>query len=113
MYELDELGVEDRKKTIMEENKVLTMRNLIVQLEEKCHSLEIVVNIFFSRIEPLTQKGPPSLFVINDKLITREDYVKNLNEISKDTAKFSNIRGTMTWKALLEALAHELSSNTR
>ena len=87
-YELDEFGVEEKIETILEVRKVLTKRNLIVQLEEKCHNLEIVVNRFFNRTEPLTQKGLPSLFVINEKLITREDYVKKLNEISRDMAKF-------------------------
>ena len=48
-YELEELGVDDRTETILEVKQVLTKRNLIVQLEEKCHSLEIVVNNFFQQ----------------------------------------------------------------
>ena len=54
MYELDDLGIDDRTKSILEVKKVLTKKNLILELEEKCHSLEITVQRFFSRIEPLT-----------------------------------------------------------
>ena len=105
---MDDLVVDDRTETILEVKKILTKKNLIVRLEEKCHSLDITVNRFFSRIEPLTQKGLSSLFVINDKLITRQDYVKKLSKIARDTAKFSNIKGTMTGKAFLEALSNDL-----
>ena len=51
--------------------KVLTKKNLNVQLEEKCQNLELTVNKFFNRIGPLTHKGLPSLFVINDKIMAR------------------------------------------
>ena len=54
MYELDDLGIDDRTETILEVKKVLTKKSLILQLEEKCHSLETTVQRFFSRIEPLT-----------------------------------------------------------
>lgn len=44
----------------------------------------------------------PSLFVTNDKLMTREDYMRNLKDFSKDTAKYSHIKGFMTWRAFFE-----------
>jgi len=84
--------------------KVLTKKNLVVQLTEKCHSLEIRVSKFFTRIESLNKKGLPSLFVINDKLMTREDYKKKLQYIAKDTAKSSHIKGAMTGRAYFEAI---------
>ena len=105
---MGELGADDRTQTILEVKKVLTKRNLIVQLDEKCHSLEIVVNIFFSKLEPLTQKGLPSMFVINEKIIHKQDYANKLEDISRDIAKFSNIKGTTTGKSFLEALTHDL-----
>lgn len=77
-YELEELGVVDRKATILQVKKVLTKKRLNVKLEEKCQNLELLVNRFFNRIEPLNQKCIPSLFSINDKLMPREDYVKKL-----------------------------------
>ena len=69
-YELEELGISHRTATILEVKKVLTKRNLIDQLEEKCETLELQVNIFCNRIETLIQKGLPNVYVIMDKLIT-------------------------------------------
>ena len=94
-YDLEELGVGDKTETILEVKKFLTKRNLIVQLEEKSDSLEIAINRFFSRLEPLTQKVLPCLFVINDKLMNKKDYANKLQDISRDTTMFSNIKGTM------------------
>lgn len=82
IYELDDLGVDDRTKTILELKKVLTKKNLIVQLIKKRHSLEIAVNIIFTKIEALTKRCLPSLFVINEKLMTKEYYMKKLKYIS-------------------------------
>jgi len=38
-YELHELKIEDRTKTILEIRKVLSKRNLILNSEEKCHNM--------------------------------------------------------------------------
>lgn len=46
----------------------------------------------------------PSLFVINGKLMTREDYKKKLQDIAKDTAKSSQIKGAITGSAFFEAI---------
>ena len=70
-YELDEIGLEDRTSKILEVKKVLTKKNLVIHLEKKCRNLEIVVSRFFNIIEPLTKRGLPSLFLINDKLKAR------------------------------------------
>lgn len=77
-YEMDNLGVDDRTKTILEVKKVLTKKNLLVQLTDKCQTLEVAVNIFFTTIDALNKKGLSSLFMINAKLMTKEDYFKNL-----------------------------------
>lgn len=104
MYEFKELGVADITETILQVKKVLTKNNFTVQLEEKCHNLELIVKIFFNRIEPLAKKSLPSLFVINDKLMTREDYVKRLKDIAKDVVNLSEIRGSVTGKSMLDAI---------
>jgi len=105
-YELDDVRVDDRIETILEVKKVLTKRNLVVQLAKKCHTLEIAVNRFFTIIDALNKKGLPSLFVINDSLMTREDYLKKLQDIAKDTAKSSNIKGSMTRREFYEATSN-------
>lgn len=77
---------------------------MVVQLIEKWHTLEVAVNRFFTRIEALDKKGLPYLFVINEKLMTKEDYKKKLQYISKDTTKSSHINGVMTRRAFYEAI---------
>jgi len=37
-YELHELDIEDETKTILEIRNVLSKRNLMLNLEEKCHT---------------------------------------------------------------------------
>jgi len=44
--------------------------------------------------------------VINEKLMTREDYKKKLQDIAKDIAKSSHIKGTMTGIAFYEAISN-------
>lgn len=70
--------------------------------------MELTVNIFFNRIEPLTQKGLPSLFVINDKLMIREDYVKRLKDIAKDVVNLSNIKGSIIGREMLETISNPI-----
>lgn len=72
------MGVADTIETILQVEKVFTKKSLNMQLEEKCQNMELTMNKFFNRIQPLNQKGLPSLFVINDKLMDKEDYVKKL-----------------------------------
>lgn len=72
-YELEEVGINDRTSTILEVKKSLTKRNLIDQLEERCETLALQVNRFKNKIEALIEKGLPSIYVINEKLITQED----------------------------------------
>lgn len=104
-YELEELGISDRTTTILEFKKVLTKRNLIDQLEEKCETLELGVNRFFNRIEALIQKGFPIIYVIND---TQEDYVVKMKEVARSSIKFSGIKGSMTTRAFLKTMGNHL-----
>ena len=105
---MDELGVEYRTTKILYVKKVLTKKILVTQLEEKRHNLEIIFSRFFNRIKPLTNRELPSLFVINDKLITREDYANKLKDIAKDTTKFVGVRGAMTGRSFLEAMSNDI-----
>lgn len=101
-YELEELGISNKIATILEFKKVLTKRNLIDQLEERCETLQVGVNKFCNKIEALIQKGLPIIYVINDKLITQEDYVLKMKEMARSGVKFSGIKGSMTTTTFLE-----------
>jgi len=52
-YELEELGIADRIETILEVNKVISKRDMMIQLEEKCQNMKLVVNRFFDKFEVL------------------------------------------------------------
>ena len=43
-YELHELNIEDRAATILQVRKVLSKRNLMLNLEEKCHNMKVAIN---------------------------------------------------------------------
>lgn len=89
---------------MLEVKKVLTKRNLINKLEERCETLELQVNMFTNRIEALIQKGLPNIYVINDKLITHEDYVLKMKEVARSSMKVSGIKGSMTSMEFLETM---------
>jgi len=65
------------------------------------------VNRFFNKIEDLSQKGFPSIYVINDKLITQEDYVLKMKEVEKSSIRFSDIKGNMIARAFLETMGND------
>ena len=46
-YELEELGIADRKESILKVRKVISKRNIMLQLEEKCQTLELTMNRVF------------------------------------------------------------------
>jgi hypothetical protein len=107
--ELEALEIEDRTETILEVKKVLTKRGLMLQLEERAQAMDIGVQRFFSKMDSLHKKGLPSLFVINDKLITLSDYKQKIITVEKDGSKFAGIQGNITGKAFLETLQLDLS----
>jgi len=87
-YQLDELDIEDRTGTIIEIKKVLTKRNLMLNLEKKFQSMQANIDMFMTKFGILREKGLPSL-VIHEKLMTQEDYVERLNKLAKDKASTS------------------------
>ena len=103
-YELEELGINDRTTTILEVKKIITKKNLILQLEEKCNNVNVIVQRFSSRLEPLISKGLPSKLVINDKLMPIEDYVLKLTKVGTNATSVSNIRGAATPRVVLNSL---------
>jgi ABC-type branched-subunit amino acid transport system ATPase component len=102
--ELEALQIEDRTETILEVKRVLTKRGLMLQLEEKFQAMDVAVQRFFSKTDSLQKKGLPSLFVINNKLITFSDYKQKILTVAKDGSKFAGIKGNITGKAFLETL---------
>lgn len=46
-YRLEELGINIRKATILEVKNIITKKKLILQLEEKCNSMNTIVQNFF------------------------------------------------------------------
>ena len=48
-YELQELNIEDRTKTILEIRKVLSKRNLMLNLEEKCNNMQVAIDRFMAK----------------------------------------------------------------
>ena len=61
-HELNELVVEDRTEAIIEVKKVLSKRNLMVNLEEKCHNIQVGIDRFMAKFQILRDKGLPSLW---------------------------------------------------
>ena len=63
-----------------------------------------MVQRFFNKIEPLINKGLPSMMVINDKLMPIEDYVKKLTEVGTHAASVANIKGSATPALIVKTL---------
>jgi hypothetical protein len=81
----------------------------MLQLEEKARTMDVGVQIFFSKVDSLHKKGLPSSVVINDKIITLSDYKQKIIAIAKDGSKFVGIQGSITGKDFLETLELDLS----
>ena len=73
-YELQELELPDRTCTILEVKRVLTKRNLMLNLEDKCQTTQLAIDRFMVKFDILRQKGLKNPLVINDKLMPQEDY---------------------------------------
>ena len=82
-YELQELDIPDRTGTILEVKRVLAKRNLMLNLEDKCQTMQLAIDRFMTKFEILREKGLPSTLVINDKMVTQEDYNKKIREVAK------------------------------
>ena len=76
----------------------------MTQLEDKCQTMELVVNRFMNKFDVLRQKGLPNPLVINDKLMRHEDYDKKIREVAKETSNNSAMKGVPTGKVILHTL---------
>jgi hypothetical protein len=99
--ELEEMEIEDRIETILENKKILTKKGLVLQLEENSQVMDIGVQRFFNKFEVINKKGLIGLLVLNDKLITLLDYNQKLKTLEKDNSKFAVIQGSITGKSFL------------
>ena len=64
--DLEEYEIVDRTETL-EVRRVLTKRNLMLQLENKCHNLESSIKNFHKKFNVLHQKGLLGLKGLGDK----------------------------------------------
>lgn len=103
-YELHELGVEDRTEAILEIKKVLSKRDLMLNLEEKCHNMQVAIDKFMAKFQILRDKGLPGPMVTNDKLMTQLDYSDRLRRLAKEQASSSGIKALPTGKVLYDTL---------
>ena len=78
--------------------KVISKRNMMTQLEDKCQTMELAVNRFMNKFDFLRQKGLPNPLVINDRLIMYEDYDRKIREVAKENSNNSSLKGIPTGK---------------
>lgn len=95
-YELQDLGLSDRTKTILEVKKVITKRNLMIQIEEKCQNMKLAVDRFMVKFDVLRKKGLHNPLVINNMLMKQEEYGKKLREVAKEQPNNSSMKGIPT-----------------
>jgi len=103
-YELHDLGVEDRIEAILEIKKVLSKRNLMLNLEEKCHNIQVAIDRFMAKFQIFRDKGLPIPMVINDKLMTQLDYSDTLRRLVKEKASTLGTKALPTGKVLYDTL---------
>ena len=83
-YEWQELDIAEKTGTLLEVKKVLTKRNLMMNLEDKFQTIELAIGRFMVQFEILRQKGLPNPLVINDRLMPYEDYNNKIREVARD-----------------------------
>jgi len=101
-YELQKLEIEDKTETILEVKKVLSKRNLMQNLEDKCQNMQLAIDRFMAKFQILREKGLPNPLGINDKLMTEEDYNKKIREVAKDPINTSSMKALPTGKVLYQ-----------
>lgn len=95
--------------------KLISKRNFMMQLEDKCQATELAINIFMNNIDVLSQKGLPNPLVINERLMRQEYYDKNIREVAKEQSNNSSLKGIPTGKLLYQTfenhfyLQHEVN----
>lgn len=72
----------------------------MVNLEEKCHNMQVGIDIFMAKFQILRDKGLPNHMVIHDKLMTQLDYTYRLRKMAKEQASTLGIKALPTGKVL-------------
>ena len=98
------MGIEDRTWTIIEIKKILTRRNLVLNLEKRCQSIRVDIGRFMTKYGILRENGLPSPMVIHDKLMTQEDYIERLKKFSSNEVSTSGVKALPTGKVLYDSL---------
>jgi len=73
----------------------------MIQLEEKCQTMELEIARFMVKFDALRKKGLPNPLVINDKLMPHEYYDKKIREVAKEQGNNSSMKGIPTRKSPL------------
>ena len=74
--ELEALDIRDITSTILDINKVLTMRTLMQNLERRCQDMQVEIDSFTEKFTILHKKGLPSPFGSNERLMRHVDYTQ-------------------------------------
>jgi len=101
-YELQELEIPNKTGTILEVKRVLTKRTSMLNLEDKCQTMQLAINRFMVKFEILRQKCLPNPLVINNKLMTQEDYNRKIQEVARDQVNTSSMKGIPIGKVLYQ-----------
>ena len=103
-HQLEQLEIEDRTPTILEINIFLTKKNLMLNLEKRCQSIQEDIDDFMLKYGILRDKGLPSPLVINDKLMTCDNYIEKLYKQARIQATSSTTKALPTEKVLYDGL---------
>ena len=79
---------------------MLTKRNLMMNLEEKCQTMALAIGRFMVKFDVSRQKGLPNPLVINDRLMPQEDYNRKIKEVARDQENNSSMKGMPKRKVL-------------
>jgi len=107
-HQLEQWDIEDRTATILEIKKVLIKKNLMLNLEKRCQSIQEDINDFMLKYDILRDKGLPSPLIINDKLMTHDDYSAKLHQQARNQASSSTVKALPTRKVLYDGLENIL-----
>lgn len=76
----------------------------MLNLEEKCHNMQVAIDRFMAKFQILRGKGLPSPMVINEKLMTQLDYVDRLRKLAKEQASSLAMKALPTDEVLYDTL---------
>ena len=88
----------------------------MLNLEEKCHNMQVAIDRFMAKFPILREKVLPNRMVINDKPMTRLDYDTRIRQLAKEKTNSSSIKALPTDKVLYKTfenlffLEHEIKN---